>query len=183
MNYGIYKNVRNAAWNCLIDCDIRTLPIQTTQITADHGIQCKKANDIYLGGHSGKILEIGGQVYILCNSNDTAPRQRYTIMHELGHYLLGHLGETPLSRSESECRTDEEQAADKFAIDMLAPACVLWGLQIHTAEEIARVCHISMQAAQYRAKRMELLYQRNMFLTHPLERQVYEQFRDFISRK
>nr|DAR54116.1 MAG TPA: hypothetical protein [Caudoviricetes sp.] len=27
---------------------------------------------------------------------------------------------------------------------------------------------------------MTVLYQRNMFLTHPLERQVYQQFQDFI---
>ncbi|MDE5753275.1 MAG: ImmA/IrrE family metallo-endopeptidase, partial [Oscillospiraceae bacterium] len=106
--------------------------------------------------------------------------KRYTVMHELGHFLLGHLGETPLSRSEYDCRPSEEQAADKFAIDMLAPACVLWGLHLHRPEEIAKVCNISMQAAGYRAERMKLLYQRNKFLSHPLERRVYAQFSEFI---
>ncbi|MBR7084265.1 MAG: hypothetical protein IKI37_03710, partial [Oscillospiraceae bacterium] len=86
----------------------------------------------------------------------------------------------PFSRSEDECRPAEEQAADKFAIDMLAPACVLWGMNIHTPEEISKLCHISHQAACYRAKRMQLLYQRGMFLTHPLERRVYAQFFQFI---
>lgn len=75
-------------------------------------------------------------------------------MHELGHFVLGHLGNEPLSRSESDCRPEEEQAADKFAINMLAPACVLWDLNLHTHEEIAKVCDISMQAATYRAERM-----------------------------
>lgn len=122
------------------------------------------------------------RVYICVSRTEPSARQRYTVLHELGHYLLGHLGEVPLSRSESECRPAEEQAADHFAIGVLAPACVLWGLNLHTAEDIARVCGISMQAAQIRAERMELLRQRGMFLSHPLERKVYEQFRGFIEK-
>lgn len=101
-------------------------------------------------------------------------------MHELGHFLLGHLGDIPFSRSEEECRPPEEQAADKFAIDMLAPACVLWGLNLHRPEEISKICGISYQAACYRAKRMKVLYERGMFLTHPMEKRVYGQFLQFI---
>ena len=73
-----------------------------------------------------------------------------------------------------------EQAANRFAADLLAPACVLWGLDLHQAEDIARVCKISIQAAQFRAERMEILYQRNKFLLHPLERAVYRQFEPYI---
>ncbi|MDE6730440.1 MAG: ImmA/IrrE family metallo-endopeptidase, partial [Oscillospiraceae bacterium] len=135
-----------------------------------------------MNGDSGEIILYQNQVYILVDNQASPARQRYTVMHELGHYLLGHLGETPLSRSEQDCKPSEEQAADKFAIDMLAPACVLWGLQLHTPEEIAKVCNISIQAAGYRAKRMKLLYQRNKFLSHPLERKVYAQFHEFINQ-
>lgn len=182
MNYGIYQDARNASWSCLLDCKVSSLPIKVIQIAKHYDIQCNKAPSSELGGRSGEIWKAFGEAVILFNADDIAARQRYTIMHELGHYLLGHLGESPLSRSECECKPEEEQAADKFAIDVLAPACVLWGLQLHTAEEIARVCNISMQAAQYRAERMELLYRRNKFLSHPLERQVYEQFGDFIRK-
>ena len=126
------------------------------------------------------ILHQNQQTIILVNQSQQMFRQRFTIMHELGHFLLGHLGDIPFSRSEEECRPAEEQAADKFAIDMLSPACVLWGMNIHTPEEISKLCHISYQAACYRAKRMQLLYQRGMFLTHPLERRVYAQFLQFI---
>lgn len=101
-------------------------------------------------------------------------------MHELGHYLLDHLGDETLSRSEQECRPEEESAADRFAVDMLMPACVLWGLKLHTADDIARVCGVSMQAAQIRAERMEILYRRNMFLSHPLEKAVFDQFKPWI---
>lgn len=181
MNYGIYQSVRNAAWQCLIDCGITELPLKPVIIAQKYGVNCKRATAEYLKGKSGEILRDNNRnVIILTNVNDIVKRRRYTIMHELGHFVLGHLGNEPLSRSESDCRPEEEQAADKFAINMLAPACVLWGLDLHTPEEIAKVCDISMQAATYRAERMKILYKRNKFFTEPIERDVYKQFEDFI---
>lgn len=75
---------------------------------------------------------------------------------------------------------DMEYQAERFAIDILAPACVLWGLNLHTTKDISEVCNISMASAQRRAERMETLYRRNMFLSHPLERQAFQQFKKFI---
>lgn len=128
------------------------------------------------------ILHKEEKTLILVNRDEPSLRQRFTVMHELGHFLLGHLGEIPFSRSEDNCRPTEEQAADKFAIDMLAPACVLWGMQIRTPEEIADLCKISHEAACFRAERMKLLYQRDKFLSHPLEQKVYLQFLPFIRK-
>ncbi len=182
MNYAIYKNARNASWQCLIDCGVSELPIRPVRIAAHYGIRCKVATKEQLRGASGEISSFGDEIYISFLEDDPKPRQRFTVMHELGHYLLGHLGDKQMSRREDECRPEEEQTADKFAIDVLAPACVLWGLGMHTADDIARVCGISMQAAQFRAQRMELLYRRNMFLSHPLEKRVFEQFGDFIRK-
>lgn len=182
LDYGIYKNARNASWQCLIDCSISELPIKPVQIAANYGIHCKQADKSVLKGASGEIECLNGEIFISFDIQDPRQRQRYTVMHELGHYLLGHLGNEPLSRRESECRPEEEQAADKFAIDMLAPACVLWGLDLHTAEEIAQLCNISMQAAKYRAERMKLLYKRNKFLSHQLERMAFNQFKDFLNK-
>lgn len=72
---------------------------------------------------------------------------------------------------------------ERFAIGVLAPACVLWGIGIKTAEEIADLCNISITSAKIRGKRMQELYDRNKFLTSPLEHQVFEQFSDFINSK
>lgn len=180
MEYGIYKNARDASWQCLIDCGITELPIKPVQIAAHYGIKCKQADKTVLNGVSGEIRAIDGEVYISFDANEPKTRQRYTIMHELGHFLLGHLGTESLSRSESECRPEEEQAADRFAVDMLAPACVLWGLNLNSAADIAAVCNISMQSATIRAERMHELYKRDRFLLHPLEKAVFAQFGEFI---
>lgn len=184
MKYGIYKNARNASWQCLIDCNVRNLPINPIAIAKMYGIECRATKTQLLDGSSGIIRKNSvGMVTIYYNSNHIKSRQKFTIMHELGHYLLGHLGNRPLERSEQECRPEEEQAADKFAADVLMPACVLWGLDIHTAGEISQLCGVSMQAAEIRADRMETLYKRNMFLSHPLERRVFEQFKPWMDEQ
>lgn len=169
MNYGIYKTARNASWQCLIDCNIDSLPVKPVDIAKHYNIKCKKMSSDKLDCPA-KIKTVLGQPYILYNADNIKERQRYSIMHELGHYLLGH----------SDYSEENEYQAERFAIDVLAPACVLWGLNLHTAEDIARVCNISITSAQRRAERMEVLYQRNMFLSHPLERQVFSQFKNFI---
>lgn len=182
LNYAIYKSARNSTWQCLIDCGINELPIKPVQIAAHYGIVCRKSNKIDLCGASGEIKKENGEICIFTDESHTAERRRFTIMHELGHYVLGHLGDTPLSRSELDCDSDEEDAAERFAADMLMPACVLWGLGIHTPEEIAKLCNASIQAAEIRAERMAVLYKRNMFLSHPLEQRVYAQFSEFIQK-
>ena len=73
-----------------------------------------------------------------------------------------------------------EREANVFASRLLAPACVLWALDVKTPEQIAALCRISHQSASFRAERMQILYQRNRFLSSPLERKVYEQFTEFI---
>lgn len=70
-----------------------------------------------------------------------------------------------------------------FARDLLAPACVLHEMQAINAAAIANLCDISLEAATYRAERTAELERRNAFYLHPLERQVKEQFADFINKE
>ena len=76
-----------------------------------------------------------------------------------------------------------ENEANSFALRLLAPACVLWGLDLHEPRQIATICDISLQTAEIRAKRMKILYKRNKFLSSPLEKQVYENFKEFIKKR
>lgn len=181
MDYGIYKSTRNASWSCLIDCCITELPVKPVQIAKHYGIRCKE-NAAYLkDGESGKIMrKNSGEILLVVKPEESDKRKRFTILHELGHYLLGHLGKEPLTRSRDCIRPEEEYAAERFAVGVLMPACVLWALDIHTAEDIAKLCNVSPSAAERRAERMAILYQRDKFLSHPLERQVFQQFHEFI---
>ena len=59
-------------------------------------------------------------------------------------------------------------------------ACVLWGLDVHTAQDISEICKVDAELAKDRATRMKALYDRGKFLTNPLEKDVYDTFKPFI---
>lgn len=182
MNYKQYQNSRDLAWRVLLNERITELPVPIVQICRQMGIRVKPytPND----DNDGYSTIIWGSPNIFASQECSPERQRFTVAHELGHILLGHVGEKKLvNREPSRGDNPIEQEANVFASRLLAPACVLWALDARTPEQIARLCRISHQAATFRAERMELLYQRNKFLTSPLERAVYEQFVDFIQCK
>lgn len=110
--------------------------------------------------------------------NDKKPkaRIRFTLAHELGHCLIGHLkfGKTYNRNSEKDFDGMDifEMQANVFARDILMPATVLHSLDIKSFEDISRICNVSMLSAEIRYKRLTELNERNVFNRHPLERQV-----------
>lgn len=188
MNYKNYQNSRDAAWRILLDCGVERLPVDLNSICRRLGVRvCKYAD---MGGMSDAARQTDGLTYfrwgrpvILFNQDKPPARIRFTVAHELGHLVLGHVApgvQSTVNREPSPADEPIETAANQFAARLLAPACVMWGLDIHTADEIAQLCNISKQAAQFRAERMAVLYQRGKFLTSPLEQEVYERFLPFI---
>ena len=194
MNYETYQTSRNAAWEILLACGVDRLPVDLNGVVRQLGVR------VYSYGRgrellastgleaaakqvSGLTFYSGDQPVILYNDGETPQRIRFTIGHELGHLVLGHVRPGEHTRQNREPQPGDspmEQAANRFAADLLAPACVLWGLGLHSPEEIGEVCKISIQAARFRAERMEILYRRDKFLLHPLERAVYRQFGPYI---
>ena len=181
MNYKDYQKSRNATWELLLDLGIKELPVKITDICRRIGIPVKFAN---LGAEQdGYSVIVNGEPIIVINSlkRDNAARMRFTVAHELGHIMLGHVGVYELVNREPSPEDNEiEQQANIFASRLLAPACVLWGCRVKSPEEIMRLCDISHQAAQFRFNRMKVLYARNKFLISPLERAVFEQFKPFV---
>lgn len=103
--------------------------------------------------------------------------------HELGHIFLAHAARSGYHTLRYfGSLTQGEREADQFASRLLMPSCVIWGLGLHTSEEIAAAAGVSRIAARERAERMQLLYRRGKFLTEELERAVYNNFADYIAR-
>lgn len=179
MNYNDYKVSRNLAWEILLAEGVTELPVRVAQLCRRMCIHIKKyepADD-----NDGYSTIVNNQAFVFVSSKAPIERQRFTAAHELGHILLGHTGKYALVNREPSSKDNPiEQAANVFASRLLAPACVLWGCNAHTPEDIMRLCHISRTAAEFRAERMKVLYDRNKFLVSPIERQVYRQFLPYI---
>lgn len=168
-----YINARDGSWHCLLDAGIDRLPVKLSQICRLRNARIVPNSALsenqLLDTERGKTMYLNGQYQIIVRDTDPLDVRRYTIAHEIGHIYLG--------------KGISEYEAERFAIGILAPACVLWALDIHTAEDIAKLCNISMPSARIRERRMAVLYERNKFLLSPLERQVYNQFLGFIEQK
>lgn len=182
MDYTKYKVSRDLAWQILLNEGITELPVKIGPLCKQMGIPVRYYSPD--DDNDGVSTIIDGRPIILVSDRCIQTRQRFTAAHELGHVLLGHVGQYQLvNREPSRGDNPIEQEANVFASRLLAPACVLWALNARTPEQIATLCQISYQAAAFRAERMALLYERNRFLSSPLEQQVYLQFSDFIRRK
>lgn len=165
------------------------MPIKVLKVAAFCGVKVvKDSNAHYLkSGESGcTLVDSAGNWQIVYRDTENRGRTRFTVAHELGHILLGHELAPDKSghfRTASDRREPAETQADEFAARLLAPACVLWGLECYEPEDIMRVCDISKEAAQYRSERMKVLRDRGKFLTSPLERQVFEAFKPWIEQQ
>ena len=179
MNYREYQGARDMAWRILLREGICALPVGIVGLCGRLGIAVQGYTP--QDQKEGFSVIMKGQPVIYVRRDRPKTRKRFTVAHELGHILLGHVGEYPLSRDPLPQDDPREKAANAFAVRILAPACVLWGCGVQTPEEIAALCGISLEAAAFRAGRLALLRQRNKFLTSPLERAVYEQFQPFIT--
>lgn len=191
MNYKAYQNTRDAAWRILLDCKITDLPIDLNHVCRCLGVKAVSYQAHWRDGvlpplaglTDGIAFFSGGEPIVLYDRNKPSGRIRFTVAHELGHLVLGHIDTGTVSVAKRQAQPTNsplERAANQFAARLLAPACVLWGLEVHSVEEIAQLCHISHAAAQIRAQRMQVLYKRQKFLFSPIEQQVYMQFKPFI---
>ena len=186
MYYGLYKNIRDSAWKCLLEFSIDSFPVDILKITRQVGIHVKKNSDIQdlMPGELGKSYYNGYAWFIIYDDTQPVDVCRFTIAHELGHFFLGHdLTYSKYNEIKGFSQKAKEEAqADKFAIRLLSPACILKELDLHTAEEIAKYCNIPLSVATERSKRMKILYKRDMFFTEPIEKEVYENFLPYIRK-
>ncbi len=187
MYYGIYKGIRNSAWKCLQDFSIDRLPVDVLSIAHRMNIRVLRNSDVndLTEGENGRSYCKNGNWTIIYRDTNPIELSRFTLAHELGHILLAHelAFIQYLNEREFASRSKSEQQADDFAIRLLSPACILWALDLHSAEEIAAYCHIPLEIAKKRADRMKTLYKRNCFLSTETERLVFEQFSDYLTEQ
>jgi len=205
--YRRYQQARDLAWKVLLQLQVKRLPVDMRAAARQLGVEVldmPRHDGISpvsrllekLGDAPCRSLQIKGTWHIFIKPGMLDDqRTHFAIAHELGHILLRHDTcslepgvRAPLSRDnpgdlQLEWENEWDYEADIFAVRLLAPACVLHALGASTASWLTSLAGLPPQASRIRAERMGLLNQRNAYFSHPLERQVYEQFLPFIQEQ
>ncbi len=204
--YRQYQEARDTAWRALLRLNEKQLPVDPEELAGLLGVEVHPAPDARENQRLWTLtrqvrgvcvsLRVQGawHIFVRDGSLDDSQR-RFAVAHELGHLLLG-AGTRALSPGVRCFDSDDNQgdlmddpqnrtdyAADIFAIRLLAPACLLHELGVDTPGGIMALCGLPPRAAAMRAERMELLNRRNAFYASPLERQVRDAFRPYLSSR
>lgn len=143
-------------WKFAKDHGINELPIDLEKLVEKLGILLeKKSLDDEVSGELYRDQEEGNWV-IVVNSNQTEARKRFTIAHELGHYVL-HRNESDVFEDEIFFRSGEkdlsEYQADNFAAELLMPKELFAGALNEkgcTIETLAKKFGVSYVATRIR---------------------------------
>ncbi len=114
---------------------------------------------------AGMLKFENDEVNLYVNENQTANRQRFTIAHELGHYIL-HRDFVQSHKISVFYRKDFynyfdkiEEQANKFAATLLMPERPVRGLWeiYHSIEVLATILKVSEQAMRIRLMKLEVI--------------------------
>ncbi len=143
------------------------LPIGLAHIAESMGIRLyKRENPSVIGEAS---FDPDGNYQIIIDPNQSKPRRRFTVAHEIGHIALGHLrrGEVnSLFRDKVEDfstsrRDSREVAANKFAAELLMPAelvrTAFQKMPGFTVQKGAEIFGVSEAAMGYRLMNLGLM--------------------------
>lgn len=142
----------------IIDRFKKNLPVNIVGLAEALGIHVIELN---LGqGVAGEILrdtDSDSGYSINVNTSDPVVRKRFTVGHEIAHYLLHRDRFTDRLRDDSMYRSglsdSLEQAANRLAADLLMPAKAIRELRaqgINSPEEMSTRLGVSLQAMQLR---------------------------------
>lgn len=130
------KNPELAARKLLKELGVRKAPIELRFITNKLGIELhKEAFDKEL---SGVLIKEGARTVICYNAQHHENRRRFTVAHEIGHFVLGHPGEMFVDKTlrekavvvrrdgrSSEGTDKHEIEANRFAAELLMPRDII----------------------------------------------------------
>ncbi len=158
-----YEDATRRAERFLSDHNLASLPVDPVIIAKDLGIEIH-AKPAKSKGASGMLLRVGEAYAIAYATHIDSPGfQRFSISHELGHYLLpGHieavLDVTGIHESQAGFRSDNvyEKEADSFSAGLLMPS-KLFSVAVRNTEpgveaieELSSLCVTSLPATAIR---------------------------------
>lgn len=128
-------------------CDIKKFPIDCFKVIKGLGIPVYKYSELP-ESKVKKCLLVSNDAFTLQGIifyNDMFPRkerQRFTLMHEVAHIVLNHVGEC----------VENEKEADFFSSNILAPRVIMQYLHCESVKDIYNTFNVSCMAANRIAK-------------------------------
>lgn len=163
----IIERIEREAEQLLERVGIAQIPIPIDEIVRSLGIRVSRAPS---QDFSGLIIRKDGHALIGVNSNEPLVRQRFTVAHELGHFVLHPQQDAFVDfRKETkrgEPRDPKERHADMFAAALLMPRKSLLrdfkrlakdGYSDEVADTLARQYNVSADAMRYRLLNLSVL--------------------------
>ena len=147
--------IRDMAAGVLLECNVHNFPIDCIEILMHYGFRVYTYDEI--SSTNARLLEMCRKYSddaftyqdIVCyNQNALPARTLFSLMHELGHYILKH----------EESTSDNEAEADYFASCMLAPRVAIQRLQCKTALDIHERFGLSIAASNRALAHYQKLY-------------------------
>ena len=145
-----YREIEQAVLDLYDKADVRTIPFDVLTVASAIGIELvpyvslsretqrwafKVSKDAYL------VWDTDGRpAAIFYNSKMPSSRLKFSIMHELGHAILGHRQHSELAEIE----------ANAFTVVALCPLPLIEHYGIEDAQTLARVFEISDECAEWR---------------------------------
>jgi Zn-dependent peptidase ImmA (M78 family) len=113
------EGLREKIRTILTKLDIQGAPVPVEKVAELFSIPVLHY-PLFPKGVSGTIINQEDLSVIGVNSNMADVRKRFTIAHELGHYLLGHDHNKMIDET-FDNKDHKEQEANKFAAELLMP--------------------------------------------------------------
>ncbi|MDH6673187.1 Zn-dependent peptidase ImmA (M78 family)/DNA-directed RNA polymerase subunit RPC12/RpoP [Paenibacillus sp. LBL] len=198
-----FKRAEQAAYTLLKQNHINQLPIKVKKLTrgfknlriitysrfAEENNMTTDEVIVFAGSEEGCCYYRKSEHKYMILYNDLIQnegRRRWTIAHEIGHYLLKHneiTNKTILSRSSLTQHEYKifEQEADCFARSLLAPTSVLLALKKFNANDLSKWCSLSINASTNILK----FFNKGIDLGRRLDPndKLVKLFRDYIFKK
>ena len=121
----IIEKIENISEEILNKLNIKNIPVQVEEIASKLQIKISRAPS---KDFSGLLIRKDGHALIGVNDNEAPVRQRFTIAHELGHFLLHPRKDTFVDYRDNKkdiMRTAVEKQANMFAAALLMPRTLL----------------------------------------------------------
>ena len=141
-----YNKIVTATIDVFRKCNVHSFPIDCDDLLKHYGYRLfsyKELRDLNAElynlslGYSEDAFRAGASKIVAYNPDRPHGRIRFSLMHELGHHVLGHNGASD----------QNEKEANAFASYILAPRMAIHYSRCKNANDVARLFDMSFEAA------------------------------------